>query len=223
MNILMKVTSRERPKQLIETIKSYIELATNPNDMVWLLSFDSDDESCNTVWFRESIQSILSNKDGCAWWNKSSGKINAINRDVELVTDNWDILLNISDDQRPIVKGYDDVIRNAMPSDLDASIWHLDGQPRVNTQEIIGRNYYNRFNYIYNPVYKSLFCDNEATEVARILGKQIKSNQQIVRHLHPAWCKQDGFSRDALYDRNDKFWNEDQNTFNERKKINFGL
>ena len=236
----MKVTSRERPKQLLKTVKSYIEMAANTTDMVWLFSFDSNDESYFNNVFILDLERLLGltehtdvkvygytsvlNYSNCAIvFGTSSGKINAINRDIKYYGCSWDILLNISDDQRPIIKGYDNIIRNAMPDHLDASLWFTDGQPRVNTNEILGFNCYKRFNYIYHPDYVSLFCDNEATEVAKILGKQIKSNTQIVRHLHPAWCKVDGFSRDALYDRNDKFWKQDEATFHARRKINFGL
>ena len=221
--ILMKVTSRERPDQLLETVKSYINLASNTKDIAWLFTFDSNDESYVNVEFKNKLNSISELEGGEAWYGSSTGKINAINRDVETVSEDWDILLNISDDQRPILHGYDDIIRNAMPNHLDASLWFSDGQPRINTQEIIGRNYYNRFNYIYHPDYVSLFCDNEATEVASILGKQIKFSQQIIKHYHPAWGGSDAFKKDFLYQRNDKFWDQDQATFNRRKKINFGL
>ena len=167
--ILMKVTSRERPKQVLETIKSYIDFAENTKDMVWLLSFDGDDASCTAEWFKVAIQETLKDCRGYAEFGISTGKINAVNRDVNEFTETWDILLNISDDQRPIVKGYDNIIRNAMPDDLDASIWYSDGQPRVCTQEILGYNYYKRFSYIYHPAYKSLFCDNESLPVVNCL------------------------------------------------------
>lgn len=220
----MKVTSRERPKQLLETVKSYIEMAENTKDMVWLFSFDLNCV-CSHDDFQDRLKGLLINTGGVAWFcnGDSTGKINAINRDVDMVKDGWDILLNISDDQRPIVKGYDNIIRNTMPDHLDASLWFTDTQPRINTQEVQGYNYYKRFNYIYNPEYVSLFCDNEATEVARILGKQIKFNKQIVKHFHPAWGGSEAFKKDALYERNDKFWKQDEATFHARKKINFGL
>ncbi len=249
----MKVTSRERPEILLETVKQYVEKANDIVNMRWLFSFDEDDKKYYNDNFLKDLfllfdiwtdgikltslifigPLIKGNVRVC--FGKSYGKIHAINRDVnslnpmslvaqeELNEVHWDILLNISDDQRPIIHGYDHIIRAAMPDDLDASLWFTDGQPRVNTQEIVGRKYYNRFGYIYHPDYKSLFSDNEATEVAKRLGKQIKSNQQIVKHFHPAWGGTQAFKRDALYDRNDKFWNEDQATYKRRELINFGL
>lgn len=214
--LLMKVTSRERSAILLDTVKAYIDMAANTHDMVWLFSFDDDDKTL-TIDFHnkliDMIQPMGRGVDSLAVTASSTGKVDAINRDVNNFKCDWDILLNISDDQRPIVKGYDDIIRRSMPDDLDASLWFPDGQPRINTQEIQGRNYYNRFKYIYHPAFKSLFCDNLSTVVARYLGKLIKSNQQIIKHFHPAWGGNESFKRDALYDRNDKFWKEDEATY----------
>lgn len=220
----MKVTSRERPEILLETVKQYIEKASDVKNMVWLFSFDEDDKTL-TPDFHNKLTDLIQGEKSLGVTVKSESKIHAINRDInnQFFKSDWDILLNISDDQRPIVQGYDDIIRKAMREDLDASLWFSDGQPRVNTQEIIGRVYYQRFGYIYHPDYKSLFADNEATEAAKILGKQIRSGQQIVRHLHHAWNQPGCLPNDALYERNQKFWDEDQATFNRRRWINFGL
>jgi hypothetical protein len=215
--ILMKVTSRERPHSLIQCVNRYIELANNTNDMVWLFSFDTDDQLTTPI-----INQLPKNSE--IVFGHSENKIHAINRDVNNFGSNWDILLNISDDQLPVVKGYDETIRNFMPDHLDVSLWFNDGwQTRINTQEILGRKYYERFNYIYNPEYKSFFCDNESTLIAEKLGKLIKTNQHIIKHFHPGWDKTQKQRQDNLYTKNDKYWNEDQETFNKRKSINFGL
>lgn len=213
--ILAKVTSRERPKTLESTIKKYIELAVDIDKMVWLFTCDTDDkptfELCNSFNLPNQYTAL----------GNSTDKINAINRDVSKI-DKWDILLNISDDQIPVVKGYDDIIRRTMPNDLDASLWFYDGwQNRINTQEIVGRKYYERFNYIYNPLYKSFFCDNESTEVARKLGKSIYTNKCIIKHFHPGWDKSSHIKRDALYNKNDKYWKHDEDMFNFRKEQGF--
>ena len=130
--------------------------------------------------------------------------------------------MNISDDQVPVVDGFDNIIRNAMPDHLDASLWFTDGQDRVNTQEIVGRTYYDRFKYVYHGSYKSLWCDNEATDVAYMLGKQIKG-KQIVKHLHPAWATlADGaLPMDGLYELNNKYWAEDEANYNKRRANGF--
>jgi hypothetical protein len=220
--ILMKVTSRERPQQLIDCVKKYIELAENPHKMVWLFTFDKDDNTAIDVMKETQAHIYISNYVG--YLEQSSDKINAINRDINIFPLKWDILLNISDDQFPIVKGYDNLIRSSMPDDLDASLWFYDGhQRKINTQEIIGSKYYQRFNYIYYPEYRSFFCDNEAKEVADKLGKLRRFKECIIEHQHPGWSQKYASRRDDLYKRNDQHWKHDEDLYNYRKSINFGL
>ena len=220
--ILAKVTSRGRPKKLIHCIQEYLRLAQNPTAMKWLITLDFDDETCNNLEFINKIKSIL--PEAYISFGKSESKIHAINRDIEAYTtcNEWHILLNISDDQRPVTQGYDLLIRNTMPNDLDASLWFGDSwQWRINTMEIQGINYYKRFNHVYHPEYKSFYCDNESTEVAMRLGKLIKTDKVIIKHFHPAAEKTERY--DALYERNQAFWDYDKELFNKRKAINFGL
>lgn len=221
--ILLKVTSRQRPEQLVNCIKSYLTLADQPAYLKWLFTFDVDDNSCNSLGFCDSIRSIIQG-DTTICFGHSNSKIHAINRDVESYTvqNEWHILLNVSDDQLAIQKSWDTIIRDSMPNDLDHSLWFHDGwQNRINTQEIIGHNYYKRFNYIYKHDYKSFFCDNESTEVAAILGKQIKDSRCIIKHLHPACDK--NVQTDELYLVQNKNWGHDQDLYNNRKRLNFGI
>ncbi len=220
MKLLCKVTSRSRPVELIKCIKSYIDLCDNPNNLIWLFSLDSND-SVLPGGFDQEIFNIIPN--AIIWYGVSASKIDAINRDVEKVFD-WDILINISDDQLAVTKGWDTEIIDSMPTDLDYSLWFNDGhQDRLNTMEIVGRKYYKRFNYIYYPTYKSFFCDNEAMEVAQKLGRMIKIPKCIVKHYHPMWEKNTHMKKDETYSKAELHWNHDKTLFAERKSINYGL
>ena len=57
----------------------------------------------------------------------------------------------------------------------DGVLWFNDGNQgnRLNTLCILGKKYYERFNYIYHPDYTSLWADNEFMDVANLLNKQI--------------------------------------------------
>lgn len=212
--ILMKVTSRERPYKLIQCVKNHLDLANNLADMVWVFSFDTDDFNINKGHYL-TISELV---PGCKFSIKDrTNKIGAINDGVP--ESGWDILLNISDDQHPIVKGYDDFIRTNMPDDLDRSLWFSDGwQNRINTQEIIGFNYYKRFNHIYHPEFKSFFCDNLSTEIAIKLGKSIKINKCIIKHLHPGFDASLRGKADGLYKHNDSHWKHDEDLYNKLKQ-----
>jgi hypothetical protein len=216
LTILMKVTSRARPTHLIRCIKDYLYLADNKKDMVWLFSFDYDDDHYNNTGFLDSIAHIIDGDVHFSFGNSKS-KIDAINRDVNEFDTKWDILLCISDDQLPVVQGYDSIIRKSMTNDLDSSLWFWDGaQKRINTQEIVGFNYYKRDGFIYDPRFKSFYCDNYAFMTAKKRGKLIDlTTNCIIRHEHPACNHPTSLPQDSLYDRNQKYWTEDEQLFNE--------
>jgi len=218
--ILMKFTSRSRYEILKKCVKSYFDMANNTKDMIWAFTIDEDDEDFKLMDFQSFLIDL--GVDYEVFMGTSVSKIHAINRDVNLVKGEWDILLNISDDQLPIVQGYDDIIRGAMPESLDVSLWFLDGhQHDIITQEILGRKYYDNQGYIYYPEYKSFFCDNESTDVARKNGKLVKINNCIIKHFHPVWGANEHISEDDLYRRNDSHWQHDQSLFHFRKTNNF--
>jgi hypothetical protein len=154
--ILMKFTSRSRYATLKKCVQTYFDMANNTNDMVWIFTIDEDDDTFELHDFQDFLIGLGINYH--VFFGVSNSKIHAINRDIALVKEDWDILLNISDDQLPIVKGYDDIIRGAMPEHLDSSLWFLDGhQSTIITQEILGRKYYDNQGYVYYPEYKSFF------------------------------------------------------------------
>jgi hypothetical protein len=190
-------------------------MANNTNNMVWIFTIDEDDETFQKEDFNVFLQNLKI--DYIIYIGNSQGKIDAINRDVASISKDWDILLNISDDQLPIISGYDDIIRNTMPDNLDFSLWFNDGhQNDIITQEILGRKYYEDQGYIYFPKYKSFFCDNESTIVAQKKGKLIKSALCIIKHFHPHWGYNDHIQQDQLYITNDAYWEHDKNLFNQR-------
>ena len=215
--ILMKVTSRGRYDKLKTCVTRYFSYANDTKNMFWLFTIDEDDETFDYEDFRFFLQK-LGVKNFFIPTGSSNSKIHAVNRDIAYLEAKWDILLSISDDQLPIVFGYDDLIRDKMPDSLDCSIWFNDGhQDEINTQEILGYTYYKNQGYVYYPEYKSFFCDNEATIVAEKSGKLVKSPLSIIQHFHPVWGANEFTENDALYQRNDSFWEHDQNLFNQRK------
>jgi len=212
--ILMKVTSRGRPEELIRCIQSYLDMAQNTKDMVWLFSFDADDDKYMLSRIDNKLAHMIDKKQLHVVFGTSTDKINAINRDVNELQAKWDILLNISDDQLPIVKNYDEHIRQIFNAyGLDKSLWYSDGhQDKINTMEVVGFDYYQRDKFIYDPRFKSFFCDNLATEVANKRGCLIKNKQCIIEHIHPGWVA-GKMKYDELYKRNDTYWNEDKETY----------
>jgi hypothetical protein len=222
MKILLKIPTRGRPKQFFETIHSYYKLANNYKDVLCMVSVDDDDHTMNN---QEIFDALKTYPNLNIKISTSYSKIHAVNRDMHGINDTWDILLLASDDMRPKVKGYDDIIRNNMKNNFlntDGVLWFNDGymKDRLNTLCILGKKYYERFGYIYHPDYKSVYADNEFTEVSKILKRVQYFEQTIIEHQHPDW----GFGKnDAVHLANQKNVTRDQEIFEYRKRKNFYL
>lgn len=225
MKLLVKIPSRERPDVLFKIIDLYVGMSRNENT-TFLISLDDNDETMTNLFIKaviETYANIL--KDRIFFeFGKSKNKIDAINRDVEMF--DWDIILLTSDDMIPQKVGYDDIIIEKMKEnfpDTDGILWFNDGYTgkKLNTLPILGRTYYNRFNYIYNPEYITWWADNEFTIVGNLLNKQVYFDDCIIKHEHPA--NNNTVYYDDLYDKNDaiEFKEKDEAVFNERLKINF--
>ena len=213
MKILFKFTTRSRPELFKRGMDSIINNCTAENYQI-LVSVDEDDTS---MYGMEEQYKDNSKVVFCKGENKN--KIFAINRDLDVITD-WDILVNMSDDMVFTEYGFDAYIRGEFDN-LDQCLHFPDGNTTAFiTMSILGRKFFNRFGYIYHPDYISLFCDNEQTEVAQILGCYKFINKNIFSHLHPAWAKA---ASDEQYRHTESFWGVDEATFHRRKANNFDL
>jgi hypothetical protein len=219
MHILIKFPSRGRPLQLKTTFLKYIEMAQDTTKISCLVSLDDNDTSI-TKTQQIILKKIHPNTKICV--GSPCGKIGAVNRDMEHAGV-FDIILLASDDMIPLVKGYDQIIRDNMSKcypDTDGVLFFNDGVRgnKLNTLCILGKKYYDRFGYIYHPSYKTEYCDNEFMDVANTLGKQTYFDEVIIKHDHPLWT---GTAKDQTYIENDKYINEDHNNYLHRKTLGF--
>jgi hypothetical protein len=155
------------------------------------------------------------------YYSPNSSKIEACNANMSEIGWDWEIVVLVSDDMIPQVKGWDDVIRSHMLSkypDTDGLLWLNDGGQgdKLNTLCVYGRAMYNRLGYIYHPEYKSLFCDTELTDRCRgdLADKTTYVPYCIIRHEHPGFGYQ---VMDSLYAKNQRFWSQDLYTYIRRK------
>jgi hypothetical protein len=179
---------------------------------------DDDDATMNN---EEVKKRIAGYRNVYIKWGTSTSKIHAINRDLDTVPD-WAILVNASDDMRFRTFGFDDIIRKHMPENLDGFLHAYDdyAKDRVCTVSIIGKRYYQRDGYVYHGDYYSMFCDDEATEVAKRRGCYIHVPDVSIEHLH--YTNNRKAVKDELYWRNDTY-NKDQEIFELRKARGFDL
>jgi hypothetical protein len=227
MRILLKCPTRSRPSQFLRVLNQYVSLANRPDLLGVCVSCDQDDTTMTDSYIQQSIKNITYKVDWSEiYYGSSTNKIEAVNADIINVTWNWDIIMIVSDDMVPQVKGYDDVIRNHMIAnfaDTDGILWLNDGtqENKLNTISIMGRKMYESFGYLYNPAYKSLFCDTEFTDLCNgeLASKCTYIPYLLIRHEHPGT----GFPQrnDALYIRNNSYWYQDMMTYISRKKYEY--
>ena len=217
MKILFKITTRSRQALFIRTINSILENIENKDNYHLLISIDDDDPAMNPP-------PVLKSEHYTYVSGKSKNKIDAINRDVNDFDYDWDILVNVSDDQVFILNGFDNIIRDAFSDNTDQYIHFSDGYQKsnVSSMHICGRKYYNRDNYIYCPEYISLWSDSENDIVAKMRNcyKYMGDDLEIFHHLHPTW----GLAQmDEQYKRTQEYniWLHDKDVFERRKKEGF--
>lgn len=219
VKILCKFPSRSRPEKFKEVFSLYKNMASGKHELIFVLSFDSDDESMNN----DDMKKWLSEQGSNVHWfyGQSTSKISAINADMDRGWE-FDILLLASDDMIPVKPGYDDTIVKDMIAhfpNFDGVIHYNDGirGDKLNTLCILGKKYFDNFGYIYHPSYISVFADNEFTEVSYALGKARYIDRVIIQHR---WMEQ---GKDALYQRNENpaLYQKDHMVYSLRKSRGF--
>lgn len=233
--LLIKFPTRQRPKKFYKTFREYCRLLGGIAQVEFIVSIDDDDETMHPV---SDVEDVLNEIIQCVCFDKtekpsvqvfsdrSNNKIHAYNRDVEKASIDWDMVFMAQDDMIPQIEGWDDVLLMAMekyfPS-TDGVLWIDDGYVgrRLNTSVVMGRAYYDRFGWLYNPVYEGMWCDNELMFVANRLGRQAYIDWTVVKHEHPQ--NNPDVSEDALYEKYAYTYDTDQTTFRDREDEGFGV
>ncbi len=228
MRILLKCPTRSRPEKIVTTLSRYVALAAHPEQLGVCVSCDTDDTSMSAT-----VEARLHQVLGPTAWHQivrspNKSKIEACNANMSEIDWDWQIVVLVSDDMIPQMKGWDDVIRTHMLArypDTNGILWFNDGfqGEKLNTLSIYGRAMYNELGYIYHPDYKSLFCDTELTDRCRgdLADRTMYIPYCIIRHEHPGT----GYSQnmDTLYQHNQRFWSTDMHTYIRRKTYPFDI
>jgi hypothetical protein len=218
--ILFKIPSRARPQILADTLRGWMERQST-DQVDYLLSLDEDDR---TLAEYRKLCDLLP-KPVLICEGRSPNKIHAVNRDMDRATHEWDILVNGSDDMVCIEQGWDSSIiadmGEAFPA-LDGALHYADGnRTDLITLSIMGRRLYEAFGYIYHPAYASLWSDNEFTDTVRVLKRYHFANRALFKHRHRS--VRGGLANDPLYERNERYFHQDEKTYQKRKAVDFDI
>lgn len=220
MKLLIKFPTRGRSDKFFNVLDKYYNHLDDLDNTRFVITCDLDDSDMNTP---EVIEKFKTYKNLEVHYGESKSKIEAINANID--DDDFDIILLASDDMIPQIKGYDTIIRLDMDKhypDTDGILWYYDGYRRdLNTLCILGKKYYSRFGYIYNPEYKSFYADNEFTLIGNMLKKQTFKDLCIIKHVHPDITKEYFPEYDETYTKNNI--GGDDSIFRNRRAMNFYL
>jgi len=216
VNILFKYPSRSRPIWFKQTLQKYYAMIRNIGQHRFLITLNADDKTMNNPAMKNFMKGFpnLVYKYGT-----HKTKIEAVNADMK--DENFDILFLVSDDMIPIVKSFDEVIVKAMKEyfpNLDGALHFNVGRFQGNIAlSVMGKKLYEKFGYIYNPIYKSFGADNEFRDVVYRMKKVVYIPQIIVRHV---WKGEGGTNnKDALYRRNFVLGQGDGSLYCSRKSL----
>jgi len=225
--ILFKYASRSRNQKFFEGLDNILVNLGDLNNFCILCSLDVDDSEMNNIETIKRLAEYVKKYPSkiVIKFGLSKNKIDAINRDVNDFKQrfDFDILINFSDDMRFLVHSFDNNIRQKFLQhfpNLDGNLHFNDGfsADAISTLSIIGRKYYERYNFIYHPSYYSLWCDNEYTLVAKRQNKIIYFNEKIFIHNHPANI---GGIIDAQLIKTESYSEKDRQNFEKRLANNF--
>lgn len=229
MKILVKFPSRERSDRFFKSLDSIYTLCAKPQDLYVLCTFDFDDVAMNNETTKTLLRLYPNLK---AIYGTSESKVHAINRDLNEISEfwpeaaDWDMLVVMSDDMIFTCPNWDEVIRAEIKTNFPDGDGYLhfmekDSKEHLCVITICDRKYYERFGFIYDPRFSSLFCDNLQMELAIRLGRYKYIQTELIQHLNPAY----GYiPRDELFDKQQEIgWSLDQVLFNQIKCNNYEI
>ena len=222
--LLVKFPTRSRPDRFRHALELLVKHAVRPKDVHYLFTLDKDDPEIEQN--RAVINELIPDRKARTIHDTgtSTGKIHAVNRDLPEFPLPWQTVIVASDDMHA-TPAWDGWVLSAMDKfypDGDGCLWFGDGfQKDICTIPCMGRSYYDRFGYIYNPAYQSVFVDDEQTHVGVKLGRLTKIDHVLFLHDHPAW--NNDLKPDALYQRNEApaVWKHDETIYRARHAAGF--
>lgn len=213
--LCLRMPTRSRPLQAVAVLELYRMIAGAP--VMIEVVIDEDDKTMLNAVILQRLAAL-----GCVVTvGKFETKVEACNGGR---LNDWDVLALVSDDMVPVADGYAVRILDAMEKHwphLDGALFFDDGfqHGKLCTLPIMGRRFYERNNeIIYHPQYRSLYCDIEQTETWRAINRLVYVDETIIEHRHYIWGRAE---KDALYERNDAWEENDKATYTHRKSLRF--
>lgn len=212
--------TRGRKARFFEGLDSIVNNLYDKENYHIQVVADVDDADMSS---RETFDRIKTYPNTDVLYGISKSKVSAVNRDLKLLKP-FDIICCHSDDMRWTFYGFDQILRQQFEDGNYDKLIHVpdtDAKQFLATYYIAGKDYFNRFGFIYDPRFKSLFCDNLVMDIAQKLGKyQFVDCPGMLFHEHPSY----GHTQfDEQYKEQQALWGEDETLYNEITKGEYWL
>ncbi len=203
--------SRSRSELAAKTIDKWISRAGT--QVEYIMSVDINDPDL------DSYKLLSDHSDISLCIADNSNAVQAVNEAAKFAT--GDILVVASDDfDCPIDWAFE--IMKATHGKEDFVLKTFDGaQKWIVTLPIMDRIYYERYGYIYNPIFQHLFCDTELTHIAELTGKLIIRNDIEFTHHHE--LTSNSKNPDEVTKKANATWSEGERIYLNRVRENFGI
>ncbi len=203
--------SRGRPEKAASTYAHWMGSAKHPERIEHILSLDFDDPH-RPDYFR--FDKITTDHNTCV--------VEATNQAAKLAT--GDILLYMSDDFSCPYHWDELICTHLVRTDIPALLKVHDGLQKfdvdVLTIPIMTMPLYKRLGYFWNPLYKSMFVDQDLHWVCKKNNWLIYAPDLLFQHNHYS----NGMApKDATYTRSDANWEQGKKIYAQRKEQGFPI
>jgi hypothetical protein len=230
--LLIQFPTYGRGEKFLNALAKFVRKASKENLLFFNINCDLSDLTMTNAYIQKRIEYIFSNCPNAAYslnFDASTTKISAINSHIPQQDGwDWDIVIILSDDMVPRVDDWDKEISDAMEKHFpgrDGCVYFDDGSHSAKdliTLSIVGRELYNRLGYLYHPDYKSLYCDNEFTEVVKNLGVSKYIDKKIITHEHWSIEGSENYNQvDIAVQKTLHYSGRDKRVYERRKSIGF--
>lgn len=168
--LLIKIHVDE-PELIPGVLEKFYQKLSKQLPYHFLVSYSGDEDALKNVQAKLAAYSNLTLIP-----TKDLAKVESLNSGIKDKINAYDLVLVATIDIEPAVPNFDKVLVDAVSKsfpDLDGVLNNVSiGRESINFAPVIGKKYYQRFGYAYNPVYTTSGCERELTCVSRILGKE---------------------------------------------------
>ncbi len=225
-HLLFKYATRSRPERMFAVIDSIIRNLSNKKDYTILITADLDDIITYNQQTLQRLKAYFKYYNVRIVFGESDNKVDAINRDMELVEDvEWHDIVLIGDYIEFTVKGFDDIIRKEVVrriniyqqsyNELHHSSHIFDLADEFSNDlvvPVIGRYRYLVDKYILNPDFTSKFALEEVKRRAMNFGYYDLIQERLFKRKHPVNLY---YSPDLQMQYNTECWRKDLITLEE--------